>query len=214
MSAYIILAAGPSRNMHTKGPVGLLKHEDVQVIDHQIKTILKADKDADICFVLGFKGDKIVSHLMSKQYNLRVVINHSYSVTSQVDSLRLGMNALRATDCFIIHGDMVFNEAAIKKTTKSNIVISKTDKADKVGVSRKRNSVLNLEYGLTPTWGQIVYLTKDDFIYAKQLINSFKRNKLTYEFINMLSNRVEFITNDSADIRTVEIIKTHENIAD
>lgn len=211
MSSYIILAAGVSRNMMTRGPSSLLDYDGRTVIDHQIKTIKSLDRDADICYVLGFNYEKIVSHILSNNYDIRVVINQSYKTNSQVDSLRFGINATKSNDCYIIHGDVIFNKTAIPQKNKSYTSFCNGDKR-KVGICYQDNKLINLSYGISPCWSQIVHLTKPDFDLAKNKINSFKKNMLTFEFINSLSKEISISILE--DAKAVEIARNYESFGD
>lgn len=207
------MCATPSRGMITKGAIQLTKVMSDAVIDHQIKTILDFDKLADICFVLGFESDRIQNYISSKGYNVRTVINHNFGVTSQVDSLRLGINSCLVNDTFIIHGDMLFNKEALETCSGSHSGVLKASNPDKtkIGIASQNGELLTLSYGLPETWSQILYLTKKDFAATKSIINSFRKNKLTYEFINMINKNTPLKTFSSKRVQTKEINKKYEN---
>jgi hypothetical protein len=73
--------------------------------------------------------------------------------------------------------------------------------------------VIHLSYGLPEKWGQIAYICKKDFQIAKRTINSFRNNKMTFEYINMLLKEITMsIVYDG--VKTVEINKDYENASD
>ena len=210
MSTYILLSAGSGRSMQTRGSKALLSYDGVTILDHQIKTIYAFDKRADILVVTGIGHEKILKHIGKKKYDIRLVVNHNYKVTSQTESLRLAMNAIRKDSVYFIHGDIIFNEASLQAGSKSSVAISPNEDKKSVGVSHNSGEVINLSYGLPDKWAQIAYIHKKDFTEARCIINSFKNNKSTFEYVNMLlgSIRMSVVCNG---VRTVEINKNYED---
>lgn len=210
MSTYILLSAGSGRSMQTKGAKALLSYDGTTVLDHQIKTILRFDKKADIVIVTGIGHEKILKHVSKKEYDVRIVVNHNYRLTSQTESLRLAMNAVRRDAMYVIHGDMIFNEACLQTNSGSSVVISSGGDKKSVGVSHSAENVLHLSYGLPDKWAQIAYICKNDFKEARSVINSFRNNKLTFEYVNMLLKSIKMsIVYDG--VRAVEINKNYED---
>lgn len=210
MSTYILLSAGSGRSMQTRGAKALLEYDGCTVLDHQIKTISKFDKKADIVVVTGVGHEKIVKHISKREHDVRLILNHGYKLTSQTESLRLGLNGIRKDAVYIIHGDMIFNEAALcSSPNKSSVVIVSSDEKKSVGVSHDNGTVLNMSYGIQDKWGQIAYIAKKDFGVSREVINSFKNNKMTFEYINMLLKNIKIsIVYDG--VKTVEINKNYE----
>lgn len=214
MSSYILLSAGSGRSMQSRGAKSLLPYDGLSVIDHQIKTILSSDSRADITIVTGVGHDKIVKHVHGKKYDVRILLNYNYKLTSQTESLRLALNSIRNDSVYIIHGDMIFNEMAISCDPSKNAVMLDGDSDDKksVGVAYSNGYSVNLSYGLDEKWAQIVHISKKDFAVARSVINSFKNNKLTFEYINMLHKHIKFsILYDG--IKTIEITKRYEELS-
>jgi choline kinase len=198
--------------MQTKGAKSLLVYDGMAVLDHQIKTILGYDKKADILIVSGVGHEKIVKHIDKKNYDIRILFNYNYKLTSQTESLRLAMNAVRPESVYIIHGDIIFNEASLCcSQTKSAIMLDPTQSDKKyIGATYHNGILMNLSYGLEEKWAQIAFLSKKDFPSARKVINSFKNNKMTFEFINMLTKHTKFsIIYDG--IKTLEISRNYED---
>jgi bifunctional N-acetylglucosamine-1-phosphate-uridyltransferase/glucosamine-1-phosphate-acetyltransferase GlmU-like protein len=198
--------------MQTKGAKALLMYNGLTVLDHQVRTIQKFDKKADILVVTGVGHDKIVKHVSKKEYDIRILLNHNYKLTSQTESLRLAINAIRQDSMYIIHGDIIFNEQCLC-CSKSSVVLCENDDKRSIGVAYVSGLATHLSYGLPEKWGQIAYICKKDFQVARSTINSFKNNKMTFEYINMLLKDIKMsIVYDGA--KTVEINKDYENISD
>jgi choline kinase len=208
-----LLSAGAGRSMQTRGAKALLDYNGLTVLDHQVKTIQKFDKRADILVVAGVGHDRIIKHVGKKGYDIRVLLNYNYKLTSQTESLRLAINAIRHDSMYIIHGDMIFNEASLCCSNRSSLVLSSNDDKKSVGVAYSDGSVIHLSYGLPEKWGQIAYICKKDFQVARVAINSFRNNKMTFEYINMLLKDIKMsIVYDG--VKTVEINKDYENTSD
>jgi hypothetical protein len=213
MSTYILLSAGAGRSMQTKGAKSLLVYDGLTVLDHQIKTIQKFDKKADIVIVTGIGHDRIVKHISKREYDVRTLLNYNYKLTSQTESLRLALNAVRQDSVHIIHGDVIFNEACLSSSSKSSVVLSLSDDKKSVGVAYVDGLVTHLSYGLPEKWGQIAYICKKDFKSARSVINSFKNNKMTFEYINMLLKDIT-MSIVYEGVRTLEINKDYESTSD
>ena len=215
MSTYILLSAGCGRSMMTKGAKPLLIYDGFAVIDHQIKTILSYDKSADILVVTGVGHEKIVKHVEKRGYDIRLLLNYSYKLTSQTESLRLAINACRTDSTYIIHGDMIFNKPAIAcNRTKTSIMLDKGQSDKKgVGATQQNGFLMNLSYGLPDKWAQVAFISKRDFPIVKAEINSFRNNKTTFEFLNMLAKKIKFAIVDK-DVKTIEISRNYEELSD
>lgn len=215
---YILMCATPSRGMITKGSIQLIEHDHKAVVDHQIKNILKVDKNADITFVLGFEHDKIQKYILKNNYNVRTIINQNYKITSQTDSLRMGINSCLSDATFIIHGDIIFSPEAITESIseRSSVLKALKQEKSKVGIlcNDKNSKMLKMSFGLPDTWSQIFFLNKTDFDKSKTVINSLKKNKLTYEFINLLNKEINFNVVNPIQAKTMEITKKYEDLSD
>jgi choline kinase len=203
MNSYIILAAGIGRNMKGVGCRSLIPiTTQSNLIDEQIRSILKNDKNADIIVVAGFESQKLINYILNKTYDIRVVLNSNYATTSQVESLKLGINSCRRSSITIIHGDILFNENSIDfpDKKKSWITISDKSKSSAVGTVIVNGIVKNMSYGLENKWGQIAHFPKSKFDEIKSLANSIKTNRLTYEFINKLDFEIYPHCDESLEI--------------
>jgi choline kinase len=212
MSAYIILSAGAGRNMRTKGAKALLRYDGVAVLDHQIRAITSFDKNADISVVVGFEGDKIIKHISNMQYDVRILYNYNFKLTSQSESWRLALNSTRTIDYYLIHGDIIFNKSILKMRNKSTVILDKAISNKKsIGVLHQNGVVFNMGYGFPEKWSQIVYISKQDYALSKTILNSFKTNKMTFEVLNMISQKIPLAITYALH-KTAEINRDYENI--
>ena len=212
MSTYIILSAGVGRNMRTKGAKALLNYDGIAVLSHQIKAITSFDKNADIFVVVGFEGEKIIKYISDKKYDVRILYNYNYKLTSQSESWKLAMNCTKPSDYYIIHGDIVFDKSILKTQNKSTVLFNKSiDDKKIVGISHQDGLMLNMAYGFTDKWAQIAFIAKRDYELSKDVLNSFKTNKMTFEVLNMISSKSQLsVTKTTSKI--LEINRHYENI--
>jgi|688.fasta_scaffold344974_3 bifunctional N-acetylglucosamine-1-phosphate-uridyltransferase/glucosamine-1-phosphate-acetyltransferase GlmU-like protein len=209
MTAYLLLSAGIGRSMKTKGAKSLLEYDGISVLQHQIRTIRSSDDKADICIVVGFQCNKVVKAAL--QESVRIVYNHKYESTGQSESIKIGLNSTNKTDIFVIHGDVVFNSAAIKKTKISHVVLENSTDKRKVGLCHNSLSLVGMSYGIDNKWGQIAYFNSKDFSTLKDLANTCKSNMSTYELINEMITKTKIVVRQSDDIKIVEIEKNYES---
>ncbi len=216
MASYILLCAAAGRSTITKGTKSLFRHDGMAVLEHQVRTIRSFDKDADIVVVAGFQANKILKLSIVKEMDIRIVVNSDYKLTSQSDSLRMGLNALRPSSFYIIHGDIIFNAAALDgpQTCTFVSVDNGFPESRSVGIGEHHGVVLHMSYGLENKWAQIAHINEDIFFYTKSLLNATKSHKMTYEIINLLVQEGPVMAHKGEAIRTLEISKTYDEVAD
>jgi choline kinase len=159
------------------------------LIEHQVRTILSVYPNANILVVCGFKGCKIRDELYG-QFPVRFVYNNEYETSNIVHSISLGMDACLPGNTLIIHGDILFNQYAIKMTDKSSILVAQPGQIDKnkVGLITQNQNVTMLSYGLETQWGQIVYLTDKERKILRDITIQKKITKqwFLYEALNYI----------------------------
>lgn len=202
---FIILGAGVGRRMRNYGCKSLLKYKEKKILDHQIDNIKSFSKNADIIFVGGFEIEKVIKG----NHDCRIIENQLFESTNSVESLRLGINASKISNLFIIHGDIVFTPSALNIPNRNMAFLAKgceesIDK-DKVGISHQEDKVLHLSYGLEDKWSQIVYIPYNHFISVKHQANKTSKKLTTYEFINLLNEDIDFYIYENSKNTIFEI---------
>ena len=126
MTTYIVLAAGKGNNLQPltlKYPKTSYKlDEDNTVLQRMVRTIRKADRNAEIVVVVGYKADDVKNELAGE--NVRFVMNPFYEVTNSIASLWFAREYLERENVAIINGDMVYSDEII-----SSYVVNPTDHA-------------------------------------------------------------------------------------
>lgn len=112
MITYIILAAGKGNNLqpltlkYTKTSFKL--DEETTILQHMVRSIRKADKNAEIVVVVGYKADEVKKELEDE--NVLFVMNPFYEVTNSISSVWFARDYLERENVAIVHGDVVFSD--------------------------------------------------------------------------------------------------------
>jgi len=199
-NAYILLCAGKNRSRkYSKQNNSLLEFDNKSCIEHQIETIRKVEKNPEIIVVGGFDAKKLLNHVSLQ--NVRFVENPAFESTTSLESFRIGINSSVLCNLFVIHGDVLFNENAIKtKGNKPLVMLNKSVQSSKnVCVAYNGSVVKNLSYGLdidenVSEWAEMFFIPSDHYQLTKSIANEFKKYHTIYEFINYLNQDVNFLT--------------------
>ena len=124
MMTYIILAAGKGNNLQPLtlkyAKTSYRLDEETTVLQRMVRTIRRADKDAEIVVVVGYKAAEVKRELEGE--NVIFVMNPFYEVTNSISSLWFAREYLERENVAIVHGDVVFEDDII-----TNILTVPTD---------------------------------------------------------------------------------------
>lgn len=194
-TTFIILCAKKSQH-RGQGNVSL-KNVDTNrmLIDVQIDTIKKNYKNGEIILVSGFEHDRLIEHILKKDYkNIRVLENKTYKTSDILEGWRMALNISLNNDVYLIHGDRYFDDSCIISPKVTHIIVHKKDKRNyDLGVLHEEEKFINISYGLPDVWSEIFFISKRDVKKTKRIINEHKKRKIyTLEsFINQLSEEVK-----------------------
>jgi len=187
----IVPAAGIGTRMKLRGSKALLELADgTTIIERQIQIIKLVYPCADIVIVLGFEGDKIFKRLRGK-YDVRFVYNEHVDETNVGHSITIGLQNTYHNNILVVYGDLIFDELAIKKITHgpSAVLVDTQNKLGKgeVGVAICDGHVTNFAYGVDDKWGQIAYITGDEYdILCKAAFTKERSKLMGYELLNQV----------------------------
>lgn len=175
MKNFVILNAEMGSRTKSYGPKCLLKLADGQsVLDRQINTIKKHYPKAKIYHALGFEANKIIKNKAVEKYfvdDQYLNYNHFFTFAELVKHFNL-------KDCFLLFGDIVFDDRHFPKKTKLTTVYGRlnNDKV-KVGINSNNGIVSHMMWGLDHSWAEMAYLGPDfiEFIRNKQYLDKFRR---------------------------------------
>lgn len=115
MMTYIILAAGKGNNLQPLtlkyAKTSYKLDETTTVLQRMVRSIRKADKNAEIVVVIGYLADKVRKEL--EEDNVKFVMNPFYEVTNSISSVWFARDYLERENVVIVHGDVVFSDEII-----------------------------------------------------------------------------------------------------
>lgn len=121
---YIILAAGKGNNLHPLtlkyAKTSYKLDENTTVLQRMVRSIRKADKNAEIVVVVGYRADDVRQELEGE--NVKFIMNPFFEVTNSISSLWFARDFLERENVAIVHGDVVFSDKII-----SSYLVKPTD---------------------------------------------------------------------------------------
>lgn len=115
MITYIILAAGKGNNLQPLtlkyAKTSYKLDENTTVLQRMVRSIRKADKNAEIVVVIGYKAEEIRKELEGE--NVVFVTNPFYEVTNSISSVWFARDYLERENVAIVHGDVVFSDKIV-----------------------------------------------------------------------------------------------------
>lgn len=112
MMTYIILAAGKGNKLQPLtlkyAKTSYKLDENTTVLQHMVRSIRRADKNAEIIVVVGYKAEEIRRELDGE--NVTFIMNPFYEVTNSISSVWFARDYLERENVTIVHGDVVFSD--------------------------------------------------------------------------------------------------------
>lgn len=116
MMTYIILAAGKGNNLQPLtlkyAKTSYKLDEDTTVLQRMVRSIRRADRNAEIVVVVGYKAETLKAELDGE--NVKFVMNPFYEVTNSISSVWFAREYLERENVAIVHGDAVFSDEIVK----------------------------------------------------------------------------------------------------
>lgn len=116
MMTYIILAAGKGNNLQPLtlkyAKTSYKLDEDTTVMQRMVRSIRRADRNAEIVVVVGYKAETLKAELDGE--NVKFVMNPFYEVTNSISSVWFAREYLERENVAIVHGDAVFSDEIVK----------------------------------------------------------------------------------------------------
>ena len=113
---YIILAAGKGHNLQPLtlkyAKTSYKLDEDTTVLQRMVRSIRRADRNAEIVVVVGYKADTLKAELDGE--NVKFVMNPFYEATNSISSVWFAREYLERENVAIVHGDAVFSDEIVK----------------------------------------------------------------------------------------------------
>lgn len=184
--SVLILAAGAGRNPASPPPSLAVLEAGETLIERQVRVARSVFPRADVVVVVGHWADRVVGALPR---GVRAVENERHAFSNAVRSLAIGLRAVDRDDVVVIHGDMLFNEDALRglKGGGSRVVADRSGQvaADKVGLTVAGGWAVHFAYGLPAKWAQIARLSGREFEAFRGFVSHPSRKYFqTFEALN------------------------------
>jgi len=166
-----------------------------KLIDYQVSIINSQFENAEIILIVGFEAQEVINYINKQKYkNCRIFENVNYNNNSAIDAWRFGINCSIQSNCYIIHGDRVFNKRAIATKYPNDICIStykKEKKNSSLGLICQENTLINISYGLPDVWSEIFFIPERHYAMVKDSINNLDAEKIYTidKFINYINRK-------------------------
>jgi choline kinase len=160
-----------------------------RLINYQISTLRKIYPQSDICIVVGYERDKIISCLTE---TVKIVENENYGYNNTARSVQLGLQVCpHAHNLLLVHGDIYFNAEAVRKmfSDYSSLCVDQANLQDDtcVGLLIQDESVIRCSYTERQKWSHIAYFNKQEFEILKALLNKGTcGNFFSEELVNII----------------------------
>tara|TARA_A100001201_G_scaffold128855_1_gene114034 strand:+ start:7483 stop:8178 length:696 start_codon:yes stop_codon:yes gene_type:complete len=211
-TTFIILSGGKSGVKGTQNIPLTKVNNRTLVVDHQIKTINKYYKNADILLMTGFESKRIIQHIDEKKYpNVRIFENKNYSEESIIDAWKLAVNCCCEGKIYLIHGDRIFNQEAIIPYSENHICVSVYKNVKKnydLGITHINDKLINISYGLPEIWSEILFVPKKYYRTIKAKLNQAKTKKIytVEKFLNTVNQEIDIYVDskNKIDIKSLK----------
>lgn len=180
----VILNAGSGYRIKSYGPKCLLKlNNGESILERQLRLIFKKYRNAKIFQSVGFESYKIQKNKNIKKYNIEYTENTSFDSTNNLFSLKQVLVNNNILDCFVLFGDVVFDEEHFPDLpNQSTVFSSQNHRENKIGINGNNGFASYMIWGLETSWSEILYLDKDLVSYIKKF--QYSDNAYILEVLN------------------------------
>lgn len=194
MVTYIILAAGKGSNLQPLtlkyAKTSFKLDEETTVLQRMVRSIRKADKNAEIVVVVGYKAEEVKKELEDE--NVYFVTNPFYEVTNSISSVWFAREYLERENVAIVNGDVVYSDKITQEfltvPTEFPYVLVDTSvvRPGVYNVVAQNNQVLVMSKKLENFSSKYCCLTKLDPVSSRLLkeeIDSMINNNMYDQFV-------------------------------
>jgi choline kinase len=183
------LSAGYGSKIKSYEPRSLLKIKGSTLIESQVNIVSNYFNNPEIIYVVGCYANKVIKKFGKR---VRIVENQLHENTNSSESLRLAFNNTVNNKFMFIHGDILFNESMLNVSYDKSFIITDSTgmmKDEEIGVTKNKNKLSILSYGLPLKWAQVAFFTGKEYNIVKSIFNKFEdidKKKLSFEIINQV----------------------------
>ncbi|WP_261857311.1 phosphocholine cytidylyltransferase family protein [Photobacterium sanguinicancri] len=122
MKTIIILAAGIGsrlRPITESVPKSLVPVAGVPLLERLVLQILNNSKEHNIVVVAGYFSEQIITSMDNLSSSIKVVVNNDYDKTNNMESCRMGLEAVEYNDCVIVNADCIYEDGVVNRMLNS-----------------------------------------------------------------------------------------------
>lgn len=193
--------------LYAATPTPLTKCGNSNIINYQVSAIRAAYPLADIIVSAGRNANKVAEKLPA---GVRLIENLGYDKLGEIGELRLLLNASIHSKVVIIDGRNIFDWKFINDIPRNGSYIITNDKPNKeaVCVSTTNNQVVNIDYGLSYEFMNMVCLQNKELSFLRKFCNNVsKENLFLFEGLKHILNYKSKIYRFDVNNTTGKLIK-------
>lgn len=189
--SFIFLASKPCALDKKQNPL-LCEYKGSKLIDFHLDLCNLVAENCETVFVTGFESKKIVRH--QRRNSFIIVENQLFELTNDAEDLKLGINAIRGHQAFIIDCTTICNLTSIKamlaNPERSSLLYRIIEDSIDEGIELSQTGEFRkfCYSGKNKTIGA-VYLAPQDLARMKKKVvsSTFCRNKFDFEMLDEIN---------------------------
>jgi CTP:phosphocholine cytidylyltransferase-like protein len=186
----IIIGDKPQKNMKSKGCVGLIKYNKINmVIENQYSVLRSLFPRSKIIYVYGFDNKRFKQYLDGTNKKVKCVLNSNYEKSNAGLSLGLAKDFLN-DNCLVVNGNAILNKKifeSFKVNNQSQVFVSQNKKISEIGCIINNSKVENFSLDLINCIYPIYYISKKDSQILKNIVSIDKHNNyFVFEILNKM----------------------------
>lgn len=142
--------------------------------------------------MVGHEADQVAAILPR---DVAIVENEYFSMSGPARSLRMALRITEAQRALVVHGDLVFNGAAVsgRPDLGSHLVVDRNGgiAPGNPGITLEKERVHHVDYDLPMPWAQIAFLQGDALELVRKVVGASRNYKmLLHEVMNAVARKV------------------------
>jgi len=207
MIDVVLLCSGIAKGMKSYGPRSIVPigKTNKPFILHQIASIKKQKPRANIYIVVGFNSKKIKTIIEDEYDNVNFISHENYEKENNGGALLEALKVIN-NKCFIFD-DGVYCSSLYNSKQSYIPILNKFNKKFNIGSISQDNNVINLFYDLPNNWAEFFFLTKEDLLKIKNIVDDKMRNMFLFEVLNYLIDKdIKFLHSEIENKKVDKII--------
>lgn len=194
----LIMIPEITKGMKSIGSKALLTiKKSITVLDHQIYSLKKIDKNIRITIATGFEANKIQEYLKDTP-NINFVYNDQYRHTNEIASLLLYLNQHSPENLLIINNGILLKDNAVSMTNLSGeskvFLLDKPKENFHLGCSHGEK-LEYIFYDLPELWAECLFLNRLTIDNIRKIVSPKLQQMYLFELLNSILSQDACIIN-------------------